>query len=135
MSINPNIDGVSKNVISPEVNIDGVWRQVNVVSNNIDGVWRESFNRNVYKVKLYRYGVLYDTLSVAKGSSVTLPTVPTVYDDDVAHYGWTKTAGNTTRDYTATGTFTPTSNIDLFAVYSYNVTEVGTKTLTKMMLF
>lgn len=130
MPINLNIDGVSKNVISPEVNIDGVWRQVNIVSNNINGVWRESFNRNVYKVKLYRYGVLYDTLSVAKGSSVTLPTVPTVYDDDVAHYGWTKTAGATSRDYSATAKITPTADMDLYAVYSYYVTEKITATST-----
>ena len=55
-----------------------------------------------YAIKLYRYGVLYDTLSVKKGSSVSLPSVATVQSTDTAHYGWTKTAGNTTRDYSAT---------------------------------
>lgn len=130
MSINLNIDGVSKNVISPEVNIDGVWRQVNIVSNNIDGVWKESFNRNVYKVKLYRYGVLYDTLTVLKGSSVQLPSVANVYDDDIAHYGWTKTAGATSRDYSATAKITPTADMDLYAVFSYEIIETTTLTTT-----
>lgn len=132
MAINVNVNGMNKNVISPEVYVDGTWRQVNVVKNNINGIWRESYNRNVYKIKLYRYGVLYDTLSVNKGSSIVLPSVPIVQSDDVAHYGWTTTAGSTTRNYSPTATITPTSNMDLFAVFSYNIEseEMSTATAT-----
>lgn len=127
MAISVNINGVNKNVVNPETCVDGIWRQVNVVSNNINGVWRESFNRNIYKIKLYRYGVLYDTLSVQKGSSITLPSVTTVQSDDITHYGWATTATATARNYSATQTITPTGNMDLYAVYSYKATVQTTK--------
>ena len=130
MSINPIIDGVVKTVITPQVNIDGVWKTVNIESNNINGTWRESYNSNVYKIYLYRYGVLYKTLSVTKGSKVTLPSVSNVYDDDVEHYGWTKIAGATTRSYTTTGSFTPTSDMTLHAVYKAVTKVEGTSTMT-----
>lgn len=129
MAINVNIGGINKNVISPQVNINGTWRQVNTVKNNINGVWKTSYS-NTYKIKLYRYGTLYQTLSVTKGSSVTLPSVPTVQSDDIEHYGWTKTSGSTTRNYSATAKITPTSDMELFAVYSYETTSGGTESLT-----
>lgn len=119
MPIQTIIDGVSKNIIQPEVNIGGIWKQVKIVNNNIDGVWRESFNNTNYKIRLYRYGVLYDTLTVEKGSSVKLPSVSTVQSDDIAHYGWAISSTATSRNYTPTATITPTSNMDLHAVYSY----------------
>lgn len=127
MAIQIIIDGIAKTVVQPEVNIDGTWREVNVVSHNINGTWRESFNRNIYKIKLYRYGVLYDTLSVQKGSSVTLPSVATVQNDDIAHYGWATNPTATTRNYSATQTITPTGDMNLYAVYSYTATVQTTQ--------
>lgn len=127
MPIQTIIDGIAKTVVQPEVNIDGTWREVNVVSHNINGIWRKSFNRNIYKIKLYRYGVLYDTLSVQKGSSVTLPSVATVQNDDIDHYGWATNPTATTRNYSATQTITPTGDMNLYAVYSYCVMTTITK--------
>ena len=129
MSVTVVIDNIVKNVTTTVV-IDNIVKNVTTIKNNINGVWKESYNSNTYKIKLYRYGVLYDTLSVKKGSSVSLPSVATVQSTDTAHYGWTKTAGNTTRDYSATQSITPTNNMDLHAVYSYGITTASEVTVS-----
>lgn len=105
-------------------NIDNIEMSVSVVSNNIDGVWRESYNINNYTIRLYRYGELYQTLSVNKGSSISLISVPTVQSGDTAHYGWTTSRGGS-RTYTATQSITPTSDMDLHAMYSYSTTSTN----------
>ena len=126
MSITVNIDGVDKIVDTPSVNIGGIWRTVSTVCNNIDGIWKQSYP-DAYAINLYVYGELYDTLYCTKGSKITLPSVSTVYEDETAHYGWTTTSGSTSRNYAATASITPTSDMNLYAVFSYSVTSEGTK--------
>ena len=125
MSITTNINGVDKTISTPSVNIGGTWKTVSVVCNNIDGVWKQSYPDNTYKINLYVYGKLYDTLYCDKGSKITLPSVSTVYEDETAHYGWTTTSGSTSRNYAATASITPTADMNLYAVFSYSVTSAG----------
>ena len=125
MSIYNNIDGANKEISQPYVNIDGTWKEVDLEYTNIDGTWKKVFEKTKkYKINLYRYGELYTTLECAQGSSIQLVTVPTVQSDDVAHYGWTRTAGNTSRNYDTTATITPTADMNLYAVFSYTKTTV-----------
>lgn len=80
-----------------------------------------------YSIKLYKYGSLYDTLTVKSQNSTgsfTLPTC-TVNADDDAFYGWTKTSGSTTKDYDANQTIT-SSGMSLYAIFSYKNLEMVT---------
>lgn len=132
MAISVNIDGVMREVTKPFVCIDGVWRDVTGVKNNIDGVWRESFNTNVYTINVYRYGELYKTYKVLEGDSITLGECETLYDDDTFE-GYSKSSASTTRFYLGSSKITPTSDLDLYAVFSYQAesdysTTVGSDT-------
>lgn len=91
--------------------------------NGADGYWR---------VYLYRYGELYKILSVAKGSRVTLVTCPSPYSDDT-FYGWSKDPQDTTRAYAPTGSFLPTADMNLYAIYSYKMNSQVQKSVSEQV--
>lgn len=122
-------EGVTHSVTQPQICIDGTWKDVASEEANIDGVWKNVFSRDYYVIRLYRYEELVQTLQCQKGSSISLVTVDTIEEDDVAHYGWTATAGATTRDYTTTKSITPTSDMDLHAVFQCVKTTIGTASI------
>lgn len=124
MAISVNIDGVTREVIKPSVCIGGVWRDVISVKNNVDGVWRESFNTNVYTINMYRYGELWKRVNVLEGESVTLDECDTLYDDDT-FYGWSKSASSTSISYTSGSTVIPTTDLNLYAVFSYKTVSTS----------
>ncbi len=110
MAIQVNINGVNKTVTQPKVNIGGTWRTVNRVQNNINGVWKTSFES--FTVKVYRYGSLYQTLTVVKGDSVKLPSLGV---------GFATSSSSTTVSYNSGATITPTGNLNLYAVFQYSI--------------
>ena len=122
MAIQVNIDGINKTVTQPQVNIDGTWKTVSKVQNNIDGVWKTSFQ--FFTVKIYRYGSLYQTLKVAQGNSVRLPSLGS---------GFATSSGSTATSYSSGATITPTSNMNLYAVFSYNVKIYSKGSLIKTL--
>lgn len=83
---------------------------------------RNRLPSNTYKVRLYRYGEIWKTLTLAKGDAVTLTVCDTAYSDDT-FYGWSTDPQSTTRTYT-TNTFRPTGDMNLYAIFSY--TQSGT---------
>lgn len=89
--------------------------------NGADGYWR---------VYLYRYGELYKILSVAKGSRVTLVTCPSPYSDDT-FFGWSTDPQSTTRTYAATTSFLPSSDVNLYAIYSYTINQTVQKSASE----
>lgn len=129
MAISVNIDGVTREVSKPSVCIGGVWRDVTSVKNNIDGVWRECFSTNVYTINMYRYGELWKTVTVLEGESVTLDECDTFYDDDT-FYGWSKGAGSIVISYTSGSIITPTTDLNLYAVFSYIGESTNTVSLS-----
>lgn len=119
MAINPLINGVVKSVSQPEVNIDGTWRNVNMVSHNINGVWRESFNSSVYYVNLYRFGELWQSIPVVKGEYCYLKNyVCECICDSHTFYGWSTEWNSTSKKYGSTSQFKPTTDINLYAIFS-----------------
>lgn len=120
MSITVNIGGLQKTVTTPYVNIGGVWKTVNKVENNISGVWKQSYP-DAWCVRLYRYGSLYTTLYCTKGSSITLVPTPSEYADDT-FYGYSTAYNSVTRTYTGTQVIRPTSDVNLYAIYSFTAT-------------
>lgn len=73
---------------------------------------------NTYRVRLYRYGQIWKTINVIKGNAVTLTACDVAYDDD-KFYGWSTDPQSVTRSYAPTATFRPTTNLNLYAIFSY----------------
>jgi hypothetical protein len=84
-----------------------------------------------YSISLYKYDTLYQTLTANSQSSTARFTLPTCTpDDDETFYGWTKTSGNTEKDYDAEQTVT-SSGMTLYAIFSYvEVTNVTSQILS-----
>ena len=77
---------------------------------------------NKFTLNLYKYGALYDTLTVNSASSSASFTLSTCTpDEDEVFYGWTTTSGSTTKKYDYNAIYTST-NLDssLYAIFSYN---------------
>ena len=108
-----------KVIKQPYVCVGGKWCEVTKEAVMVNGEWKTVFEKSGYKIRLYSYGTLVKTLTCGENSPIALEAVPTVYDDDVSHYGWTATAGATTADYGTTEEITPTADMELHAVYSY----------------
>lgn len=73
---------------------------------------------DTYRVRLYRYGQIWKTINVTKGNAVTLTACDVAYDDD-KFYGWSTDPQSVTRSYAPTATFRPTTNLNLYAIFSY----------------
>lgn len=73
---------------------------------------------DTYRVRLYRYGQIWKTINVKKGNAVTLTACDIAYDDD-KFYGWSTDPQSVTRSYAPTATFRPTTNLNLYAIFSY----------------
>jgi hypothetical protein len=73
---------------------------------------------DTYRVRLYRYGQIWKTINVKKGNAVTLTACDVAYDDD-KFYGWSTDPQSVTRSYAPTATFRPTTNLNLYAIFSY----------------
>lgn len=73
---------------------------------------------DTYRVRLYRYGQIWKTINVIKGNAVTLTACDVAYDDD-KFYGWSTDPQSVTRSYAPTATFRPTTNLNLYAIFSY----------------
>lgn len=75
-------------------------------------------------INCYAYGELVNTISVNAGEEVTLAKLDKIKSDDVEHYGWTKTAGSTTRNYSPETTIYPTSDMELYAIFKFGRQDV-----------
>lgn len=84
---------------------------------------------NYRSINLYRYGVLWKTLTVEKGGSVTVGSCDISYSDDT-FFGWSISSASTTRTYTSASSIKPTENMNLYAVFSYVENALGTKSLS-----
>jgi len=103
-----------KTIKQPYVPVDGKWCAVKKESVMVNGEWRTVFEKKTvtYTINIYRYGSLYQTLTVSEGESVTLPSLGV---------GYATTSTSTTTTYNSGATITPTADIDLYAVYSYSI--------------
>lgn len=102
-----------KTIKQPYVAVDGEWKKVSAEYAMVNGEWKEVFSeKETYTVNIYRYGSLYQTLSVTEGESVTLPSLGV---------GFATASGSTTTAYNSGATITPTGNMTLYAVFSYNI--------------
>lgn len=92
--------------------------------------WASTTTEAIKKVtiNMYAYGELVKTITVNAGDEISLTKLDNVKSDDVEHYGWTKTAGSTSRNYSPTATVYPTTDMDLYAVFKYQVKD---KPITK----
>lgn len=90
-----------------------------------DDGWSTSDNETLKQVSinLYAYGDLVDTITVFAGEQVTLPKLENIKPDDNGQYGWTKTPGETTRNYSPEAVIYPTSDMDLYAIFNYRVLD------------
>lgn len=103
----------NKTVKQPYVAVNGDWKNVSAEYAMVNGEWKEVFSgKETYTVNIYRYDSLYQTLSVAEGESVTLPSLGV---------GFATASGSTTTTYNSGATITPTGNMTLYAVFSYSV--------------
>ena len=103
----------NKTVKRPYVAVNGDWKKVSTEYAMVNGEWKEVFSgKETYTVNIHRYGSLYQTLSVTEGESVTLPSLGV---------GFATTSGATTTTYSSGATITPTGNMTLYAVFSYNI--------------
>lgn len=95
-----------------------------------DDGWEKSGTEEIktITVNLYAYGESVKTITINLGESIVLPKISNVKSDDVEHYGWTKTAGSTARNYATTATITPISDMDLYAVFKYQIKDVHSST-------
>lgn len=91
---------------------------------------RGRIDSGTYKIRLYRYGVLWKTIKVTKGSSVKVGACDTAYSDDT-FYGWSTEYNSVTSTYTSASSITPTSDINLYAVFSYVINEQVMQTRTE----
>ncbi len=80
---------------------------------------RNRIRPNGYKIKLYRYGEIYATITVEKGRVATLPTCAVAYSDDT-FYGWSTGPQLAVNSYSANSGIKPGSDMNLYAVFSYN---------------
>lgn len=131
-----------KTVVQPYVAVDGSWCAVSRAYVMVDGVWQPVFEWDKYIVRYFSYGKLLETRTCKKGYSVSFPAAPLVYGEDYSHYGWTKTYGSKTSEYSPSLTMRPTADTDFHAVYKYyptttentldltSVTEQKTITIT-----
>ena len=103
----------NKTVKQPYVAVNGDWKKVSAEYAMVNGEWKEVFSgKETYTVNIYRYGSLYQTLSVTEGESVTLPSLGV---------GFATASGSTTTAYNSGVTITPTGNMTLYAVFSYSI--------------
>ncbi len=103
----------NKTVKQPYVAVNGEWKNVSTEYAMVNGSWKEVFSgKENYTVNIYRYGSLYQTLSVTEGESVTLPSLGV---------GFATASGSATTAYNSGATITPTGNINLYAVLSYSI--------------
>lgn len=80
-------------------------------------------------INIYRYGVLYNTLSVQEGCSITIDEVDSEYSDDT-FYGYSVSPTSTERIYNSGIKVTPHGVLNLYAVYSYSAIVEGSKTVS-----
>ena len=122
-----------KTVSKPYVAVDGSWYNVGRASVMVNGEWKPVFERDYYIVRYFSYGKLLEIRTCEKGKSVSFPEAPLVYGEDYSHYGWTKTYGSKTQEYTPSTTVKPTADTDFHAVYKYyTVTTENTLDLTSV---
>lgn len=122
-----------KTVVQPYVAVDGNWHNVGKASVMVNGEWKPVFERDYYIVRYFSYGKLLETRTCKKGSTVSFPEAPLVYGDDYSHYGWTKTYGSNTSEYSTSSTVRPTADTDFHAVYKYYpVTTENTLDITSV---
>lgn len=77
-------------------------------------------------INIYRYGVLYNTLRVQEGCSITLDKVNSEYSDDV-FYGYSVSPTSTKRTYASGTKVTPHGVLNLYVVYGYKAIVAGSK--------
>lgn len=102
--------------------VDNIMRNVETINNNIDGVWRESYPADICTIKIYQYGSLYKTIYCEKGESLTLPSYG---------IGYSTSPTGTVVNYGGGQTFSPTSNLNLYIIYSYTIGLVKYKSFYK----
>lgn len=113
MAIYANIDGTEKSVKQPYINIDGVWKEVESEYTNIEGTWKPVFeSKETYTINIYKYGALHETLTCTEGDSIKLPSIGS---------GYAIRPSSTAINYSNGATITPTSNMDLYTVFTYYV--------------
>lgn len=103
-----------KTIKQPYVPVDGKWCTVKKEAVMVNGEWKTVFEKKAatYTINIYRYGSLYQTLTVTNGESVTLPSLGV---------GYATTSSSTTISYNSGATLTPTSDIDIYTVFSYSI--------------
>ena len=102
-----------KTVKQPYVAVNGEWKAVSAEHTMVNGEWKEVFaGKNTYKVNIYRYGSLYQTLSVEEGESVKLPSLG---------IGYATASNSTAISYSNGAAVTPTGDMTLYTVFQYNV--------------
>lgn len=76
-----------------------------------------------FKLNLYKYGSLLNTLSATSQSSSNSFTLPgcAVDSDDTSFYGWTTTSGSTSKQYSQGDSVSVgvTSDMNLYAIFEY----------------
>lgn len=90
---------------------------------------RGQIDSGTYKIRLYRYGKLWKTIKVAKGSSIKVGTCDTAYSDDT-FYGWSTAYNSVTRTYTSSNSIKPTADLNLYAIFSYSVSSTVLQSTT-----
>lgn len=102
-----------KTVKQPYVAVDGNWRSVKKESVMVGGEWKTVWEKKTtYTINIYRYGTLYQTLTCTEGDSIKLPSIGS---------GYAIRPSSTAINYSNGKTITPTSNMDLYTVFTYYV--------------